>query len=92
MLDHGRNVTVACHDTVIVRRVVSATPAGRPRFLLTFLAWASGLSGGDRHLLEMGARWREHVDIEVLAPPQASPRSAPSWATSQCTRSAHGRG
>jgi glycosyltransferase involved in cell wall biosynthesis len=43
----------------------------RPRFLLTFLAWASGLSGGDRHLLEMAARWREHVDIAVIAPPQA---------------------
>jgi glycosyltransferase involved in cell wall biosynthesis len=38
---------------------------------LTFLAWASGLSGGDRHLLEVAARWREHVDVAVLAPPQA---------------------
>jgi glycosyltransferase involved in cell wall biosynthesis len=43
----------------------------RPRFLLTFLAWAGGLSGGDRHLLEVAGRWREHVDVEVLAPPQA---------------------
>jgi glycosyltransferase involved in cell wall biosynthesis len=43
----------------------------RPRFLLTFLAWATGLSGGDRHLLEVAARWREHVDVAVLAPPQA---------------------
>jgi glycosyltransferase involved in cell wall biosynthesis len=43
----------------------------RPRFLLTFLAWSSGLSGGDRHLLEVAARWREHVDVEVLAPPEA---------------------
>jgi glycosyltransferase involved in cell wall biosynthesis len=43
----------------------------RPRFVLTFLAWSSGLSGGDRHLLEVGARWREHVDVEVLAPPRA---------------------
>jgi glycosyltransferase involved in cell wall biosynthesis len=45
--------------------------APRPRFLLTFLAWASGLSGGDRHLLEVASRWREHVDVAVLAPPQA---------------------
>jgi glycosyltransferase involved in cell wall biosynthesis len=43
----------------------------RPRFLLTFLAWATGVSGGDRHLLEVAARWREHVDIGVLAPPEA---------------------
>src|SRR5262249_47522095 len=43
----------------------------RPRFLLTFLGWTPGLSGGDRHLLEVGARWREHVDLTVLAPPQA---------------------
>jgi glycosyltransferase involved in cell wall biosynthesis len=45
--------------------------ASRPRFVLTFLAWSSGLSGGDRHLLEMAARWRDHVEVEVLAPPQA---------------------
>jgi glycosyltransferase involved in cell wall biosynthesis len=45
----------------------------RPRFLLTFLAWSSGLSGGDRHLLEVAARWRREVDIEVLAPPEAEP-------------------
>ena len=38
------------------------------QFLLSFGAWASGLSGGDRHLLEMAARWREHVDIRVAAP------------------------
>lgn len=44
----------------------------RPRFLLTFGAWTSGLSGGDRHLLEMGARWREEVDLEVLAPASAT--------------------
>jgi glycosyltransferase involved in cell wall biosynthesis len=44
----------------------------RPRFLLTFLAWTRGLSGGDRHLLEVGARWHEHVDLTVLAPPQAA--------------------
>src|SRR5919197_4833267 len=43
----------------------------RPRFLLTFLAWSSGLSGGDRHLLEVAARWSEQVDVEVLAPPEA---------------------
>jgi glycosyltransferase involved in cell wall biosynthesis len=43
----------------------------RRRFLLTFLAWAGGLSGGDRHLLEVAARWREHVDVAVLAPPEA---------------------
>lgn len=47
--------------------------ATRPRFMLTFLAWAGGLSGGDRHLLEVAARWREHVDVSVLAPPQAEP-------------------
>ena len=45
----------------------------RPRFLLTFLGWAGGLSGGDRHLLEMAARWRSHVDVTVLAPPEAAP-------------------
>ena len=45
----------------------------RSRFLLTFLAWSSGLSGGDRHLLEVAARWRDEVDIEVLAPPEAEP-------------------
>lgn len=44
----------------------------RPRFLLTFLAWSSGLSGGDRHLLEVARRWREHVDITLLAPPRAA--------------------
>jgi glycosyltransferase involved in cell wall biosynthesis len=45
--------------------------ASRPRFVLSFLAWSSGLSGGDRHLLEMAARWRDHVDVEVLAPRDA---------------------
>lgn len=46
----------------------------RPRFLLTFLAWASsGVSGGDRHLLDVASRWREHVDIAVIAPPEAFP-------------------
>ena len=40
--------------------------------LLTFLAWAGGLSGGDRHLLEVAARWREHVDVAVLAPAEAT--------------------
>lgn len=45
----------------------------RPRFLLTFLAWAGGLSGGDRHLLEVAARWRAHVDISALAPAEALP-------------------
>lgn len=44
----------------------------KPSFLLTFLGWAGGLSGGDRHLLEVAGRWREHVDVAVLAPPQAS--------------------
>jgi glycosyltransferase involved in cell wall biosynthesis len=43
----------------------------RPRFLLTYLAWATGVSGGDRHLLEVAARWREHVDVAVLAPREA---------------------
>jgi glycosyltransferase involved in cell wall biosynthesis len=43
----------------------------RPRFLLTFLAWATGVSGGDRHLLEVAARWREHVDVAAIAPPEA---------------------
>ena len=45
----------------------------RPRFLLTFLAWAGGASGGDRHLLEVAARWRQNADVAVLAPPQAEP-------------------
>jgi glycosyltransferase involved in cell wall biosynthesis len=36
-----------------------------------FLAWAGGLSGGDRHLLEVAARWREHVDLAVVCPPAA---------------------
>src|SRR5919201_2526916 len=44
----------------------------RPRFLLSFLAWSSGISGGDRHLLEVAARWHEHVDIAVPAPPEAA--------------------
>jgi glycosyltransferase involved in cell wall biosynthesis len=44
----------------------------KPRFLLTFLAWAGGLSGGDRHLLEVAGRWSEHVEVTALAPPQAS--------------------
>jgi glycosyltransferase involved in cell wall biosynthesis len=43
----------------------------RPRFLLTFLAWAGGVSGGDRHLLDVAIRWRDHVDVAVLAPLQA---------------------
>ena len=43
----------------------------RPLFVLSFGAWASGLSGGDRHLLEVAARWSDKVDIEVLAPPAA---------------------
>lgn len=44
----------------------------RPRFLLSFLGWAAGLSGGDRHLLEMAARWSPHVDVVVLAPREAA--------------------
>jgi glycosyltransferase involved in cell wall biosynthesis len=40
----------------------------RPRFLLTFLAWSEGLSGGDRHLLEVARHWSEHVDVCLLAP------------------------
>jgi glycosyltransferase involved in cell wall biosynthesis len=40
----------------------------RPRFLLTFLAWSEGLSGGDRHLLEVAKHWRHHVDVSLLAP------------------------
>ena len=43
----------------------------RPRFLLTFLSWAGGLSGGDRHLLEVAGRWSEHVDLAVVCPPRA---------------------
>lgn len=46
--------------------------SSRPRFMLTFLAWSSGLSGGDRHLLEVAARWRDHVDVATLAPPGAA--------------------
>jgi glycosyltransferase involved in cell wall biosynthesis len=51
-------------------------PAGsptQPRFLLTFLAWAGGLSGGDRHLLEAASHWKKHVEVAVLAPPEAFP-------------------
>jgi glycosyltransferase involved in cell wall biosynthesis len=44
----------------------------RPRFLVTFLAWARGISGGDRHLLDVARRWRDHVDVSVLAPPEAA--------------------
>jgi glycosyltransferase involved in cell wall biosynthesis len=40
----------------------------RPRFLLTFLAWSGGLSGGDRHLLDVAERWRQHVDVSLVAP------------------------
>lgn len=40
----------------------------RPRFLLTFLSWSEGLSGGDRHLLEVAKQWRHHVDVALLAP------------------------
>jgi glycosyltransferase involved in cell wall biosynthesis len=43
----------------------------RPRFLLILLAYAAKLSGGDRHLLEMAARWRGDVDVSVVAPPRA---------------------
>jgi glycosyltransferase involved in cell wall biosynthesis len=39
---------------------------------LTFLAWSGGLSGGDRHLLEVAQRWREHVDLSLVAPPGAA--------------------
>jgi glycosyltransferase involved in cell wall biosynthesis len=39
------------------------------RITLSFGAWAaSGLSGGDRHLLESAARWRSEVDIAAVAP------------------------
>lgn len=41
------------------------------KVILSFCAWASGLSGGDRHLLESAARWRAHVDIEAIAPANA---------------------
>ena len=43
----------------------------RPQVLLLFLAYAAKLSGGDRHLLEMAARWRNDVDLAVAAPPRA---------------------
>lgn len=43
----------------------------RPRFLLTFLAWAGGLAGGDRHLLEVASYWKNTVDVTVVAPPEA---------------------
>jgi glycosyltransferase involved in cell wall biosynthesis len=49
----------------------------RPRFLLTFLAWSGGLSGGDRHLLEVAQRWRQHVDLAILAPPGAAATFSP---------------
>jgi glycosyltransferase involved in cell wall biosynthesis len=45
---------------------------GRPRFALTLLGWAGGLSGGDRHLLQMADRWKEHADITVVAPAAAA--------------------
>ncbi|PWU25606.1 MAG: hypothetical protein C5B48_00445 [Candidatus Rokuibacteriota bacterium] len=45
--------------------------APRPRVLLTMLGWAGGLSGGDRHLLEVAARWSERVELAILAPPEA---------------------
>jgi len=51
--------------------------SSRPRFVLSFLAWSSGLSGGDRHLLEAAGRWREHVDVAVLAPPGADETFGP---------------
>jgi glycosyltransferase involved in cell wall biosynthesis len=51
--------------------------SARPRFLLSFLAWSSGLSGGDRHLAEVAARWREHVDVSVIAPPGAAETLGP---------------
>jgi glycosyltransferase involved in cell wall biosynthesis len=44
----------------------------RPRFALTLLGWAGGLSGGDRHLLQMADRWKEDTDITVIAPAAAA--------------------
>lgn len=49
----------------------SQSALSRPRFLLTFLAWAGGLAGGDRHLLEVASFWKQSVDITVTAPPEA---------------------
>jgi glycosyltransferase involved in cell wall biosynthesis len=46
--------------------------SSRPRFVLSFLGWSRGLSGGDRHLAEVAARWSEHVDVTLLAPPSAA--------------------
>lgn len=43
------------------------------RLLLSFSAWSTGISGGDRHLLESAQHWRESVDLEVVAPPNALP-------------------
>jgi glycosyltransferase involved in cell wall biosynthesis len=43
----------------------------RPRLLLLFLAAAARISGGDRHLLQMAARWTAQVDLAVAAPPGA---------------------
>jgi glycosyltransferase involved in cell wall biosynthesis len=40
--------------------------------LLLFLAYAARISGGDRHLLQMAAGWRDHVDLAVVAPPRAA--------------------
>ncbi len=52
--------------------------SARLRFLLSFLAWSSGgLSGGDRHLAEVAARWREQVEVAVLAPPGAAEMLGP---------------
>jgi glycosyltransferase involved in cell wall biosynthesis len=51
----------------------SGANSPQPRFLLTFLAWAGGLAGGDRHLLEAASYWKQHVNVEVIAPPEAFP-------------------
>jgi glycosyltransferase involved in cell wall biosynthesis len=44
----------------------------RPRFTLTLLGWAGGLSGGDRHLLQMAAQWKEAAQVTILAPAAAA--------------------
>lgn len=45
----------------------------RPRFALTLLGWAHGLSGGDRHLLQMARFWKDHADVTVIGPRAAAP-------------------
>src|SRR2546421_216464 len=42
--------------------------SSRPRFVLSFLAWSSGLSGGDRHLLEAAGGGRGALGRACVRP------------------------